>query len=51
MLCATQYLPGIVKLQQHLCEMYQWKINEVEANEITVTMFLERIESGIIAGL
>ena len=47
MLRVTQYLPEIVKLQQHLCEMYQWKIDEVEAIEITVAMFIDKIESGM----
>ena len=46
MIRVTQYLPEIIKLQQRLCETYQWKVNEIEANKITVSMFLKKIESG-----
>ena len=45
---ATQYLPGIVKLQHQLYELYHRKLYLVEANQITITEFVNDLESGII---
>ena len=45
---ATQYLPGIVKLQHQLYELYHRKLYLAEANQITITEFVDDLESGII---
>ena len=45
---ATQYLPGIAKLQHQLYELYHRKLDLGEANKMTVTEFLENLESGMV---
>ena len=44
---ATQYLPGIVKLQHQLYELYHRKLDFPEANQMKITTFAEKLESGI----
>ena len=45
MVRATQCLPELVRLQQQLYEMYHRKINQVEANTVTVSTFINEIKS------
>ncbi len=43
---ATQYLPGIVRLQQRLFDRFNHKLDRKEAKSLTIREFLQNINTG-----
>ncbi len=45
---ATQYLPHIVKLQQSLFDMFNYRMDKSKAMRLSIGKFLQNLQNGLL---